>query len=96
MLFFLGGQNCNTSWQVTESFEDNFYWCENLALNQINPAARSSFTFVREPLARFVSGYAEIDRRLEELETLGKPGEDVFFFSPIVGSLRKSCPGFFG
>lgn len=72
-----------SGFEVTDSFEDNFYWCENLGLNQINPAARSSFTFVREPLARFVSGYAEIDR------TYLGPRYDFFHKAPP-GSLDRA------
>lgn len=74
-----------------DSFEDNFYWCENLALNHNTRAAGRSFTFVREPLDRFVSGYAEIDRHLEFVWENWR--WDLFF--PIVGSLRKDCPGGF-
>lgn len=46
--------------KVVDSFEDDFNWCENINLDSMKH--RTVFTFVREPLGRFISGYAEIDR----------------------------------
>ena len=72
-----------SGYEVVDSFEDNFYWCENLALNHNTRAAGRSFTFVREPLDRFVSGYAEIDR------TYLGPRYDFFHKAPP-GSLDRA------
>eukprot|EP00438_Fugacium_kawagutii_P014597 Skav226990 [mRNA] locus=scaffold2341:256338:262952:+ [translate_table: standard] len=37
-------------------------WCEKLKYDSVDPMRRSTFTFVREPLSRLISGYAEIER----------------------------------
>lgn len=49
-----------SNYEVVDSFEDDFNWCENINLDSMKH--RTVFTFVREPLGRFISGYAEIDR----------------------------------
>eukprot|EP00435_Cladocopium_sp_Y103_P070897 s34_g36.t1 len=42
------------------AMEDNYRWCDQLA--DVDRAHSHVFTFVREPLARFMSGFAEIER----------------------------------
>mmetsp|Transcript_37112 Transcript_37112/g.75809 ORF Transcript_37112/g.75809 Transcript_37112/m.75809 type:complete len:384 (-) Transcript_37112:49-1200(-) len=50
------------SYTMVEAFEDDYAWCEKLGLDQVPREQRSSFTFVRDPLSRLISGYAEIER----------------------------------
>eukprot|EP00438_Fugacium_kawagutii_P014599 Skav226992 [mRNA] locus=scaffold2341:266761:269571:+ [translate_table: standard] len=40
----------------------DYNWCEQLDLDSVSSKRRSTFTFVREPLSRLISGYAEIER----------------------------------
>eukprot|EP00438_Fugacium_kawagutii_P030324 Skav218837 [mRNA] locus=scaffold3029:90342:100579:- [translate_table: standard] len=47
---------------TVEAFEDDFNWCDKLNLTSLDSKHRSTFTFVREPLSRLISGYAEIER----------------------------------
>jgi len=53
-------KSISSAYKVVDSFEDDFNWCENINLESMKQ--RTVFTFVREPLGRFISGYAEIDR----------------------------------
>lgn len=46
----------------TGELQADYNWCEQLDLDSVNPKNRSTFTFVREPLSRLISGYAEIER----------------------------------
>eukprot|EP00438_Fugacium_kawagutii_P002108 Skav218458 [mRNA] locus=scaffold538:473779:477985:- [translate_table: standard] len=48
------------TYEVMNSFEDDYNWCEELKLDELSRP--KTFTFVRDPLKRFISGYAEIDR----------------------------------
>lgn len=52
----------SNGYDVIQAFEDNYAWCEQLGYNGISQDQRSSLTFVREPLSRLISGYAEIER----------------------------------
>ncbi len=52
----------SNSYDVIDAFEDDYNWCEKLGYNGISQDQRSSVTFVREPLSRLISGYAEIER----------------------------------
>lgn len=48
--------------KVANSYTTVEAWCEKLGLDQVPREQRSSFTFVRDPLSRLISGYAEIER----------------------------------
>lgn len=49
--------------EVVKAFEDDVHWCENLQLDQLGVtlSRRKTFTFVQDPLARFIQAYANID-----------------------------------
>eukprot|EP00435_Cladocopium_sp_Y103_P024637 s1118_g6.t1 len=74
-------RSIGSNYEAVDSFEDDFNWCENIDL--ANLKRRTTFTFVREPLSRFISGYAEIDRIY-----LGPRYE--FFHQAEEGTLKKA------
>lgn len=72
----------------TDELQADYNWCEKLDLDSVDPKHRSTFTFVREPLSRLISGYAEIERTYKgreysflRREPPGLPGFCFFFFS---------------
>mmetsp|Transcript_1312 Transcript_1312/g.2930 ORF Transcript_1312/g.2930 Transcript_1312/m.2930 type:complete len:345 (-) Transcript_1312:63-1097(-) len=53
-------RSISSEYSEQRAMEDNYRWCDQLA--NVDRAHSHVFTFVREPLERFVSGFAEIER----------------------------------
>lgn len=53
-------RSISSEYSEQRAMEDNYRWCDQLP--EVDRAHSRVFTFVREPLERFVSGFAEIER----------------------------------
>jgi len=58
-----------SDFQLVKAFEDDVHWCENLHLHE--PETRA-FTFVQDPLDRFMAAYADMDAdRVQDVDHRG-------------------------